>query len=92
MLSHGAATNPPCRTRPKIGSDENSSFDINNPRIGDEYSEAWYELGSPIQLPFLKYLISVTSYLVDNFFLLKNTYNALVQDDGTENEASISHP
>lgn len=54
----------------------------------DEYSEAWYDLGAPIQLPLLKYLISTIQYVVDNFFLIKNTYNALTYT-GSED---MTHP
>lgn len=45
--------------------------------IGDEWAEAWDELGAPILIPFIKFLIAVSIYFIDSYFLVKNTYSAI---------------
>lgn len=74
------------------GSDFKSSkltnFVNNAEEIDDKYYEMWYDIAQPVQFPLLKYLIAVVQYLVDNFFLIKNTYNALYHHD----QDNTGHP
>jgi len=55
-------------------------------RLNTEQCEAWYELGAPIFVHKLKFFISISLYTIDNYFLIKNTYNAVTLD-GKENSS-----
>lgn len=76
---HGVSNTPPLDAEPPSSPPKRRS--VEESTLRDNYAEAWYELGAPIFIPFVKFLIAVTIYFVDNFFLIKNTYNAVTMKD-----------